>query len=161
MHDTGPKNLNPIHLQVDGFEKPGSYSRKVKYNISMEHAIAIIERSQQCEQFIKYECYNAGLWFGVPDSWRVSRDGAQMLYWGGAPPNSLRCKCGITDRCVVRGKRCNCNQNNNIWTEDSGDLTDKDTLPVTELRFGDTGGTSGTEDEEIGYHTLGPLRCWG
>ena len=125
----------------------------------MEQVIAIIQHSQRCEQFTKYECFNSGLWLKDSWSWWVSRDGAQMKYWGGAPPGSSKCKCGITDSCVVKGKRCNCDQNKYIWTEDSGHLTDKDTLPVTELRFGDTG-TYGGRDE-IGYHTLGALRCWG
>ena len=35
-------------------------------------------------------------------------------------------------------------------------LVQKEFLPVTELRFGDTG----SENEE-GYHTLGKLLCWG
>ena len=126
----------------------------------MEQVIVIIELSEKCEQFIKYECYNAGLWLSQSWSWWVSRDGAKMTYWGGAPPGSSKCKCGMTDSCVVKGKLCNCDQNNNIWTEDSGGLTDKDTLPVTELRFGDTG-TTKEGDDEIGYHTLGALRCWG
>ena len=129
----------------------------------MEQVIAIIERSQKCEQLVKYECYNAGFYFGQqggPASWWVSRDGAKMTYWGGALPGSFKCKCGMTDSCDVKGEVCNCHQNENIWTEDSGDLTDKDTLPVTELRFGDTGTTS-EGDNEIGYHTLGALRCWG
>ena len=145
---------------MDGYDERGSYSRKVKYNISMEQVIAIIERSRECTQFIKYECYNAGLYFGPnPASWWVSRDGAKMTYWGGALPGSSKCKCGMTDSCEVKGEVCNCDQNDNIWTEDSGDLTDKDTLPVTELRFGDTG-TYGRH-KEIGYYTLGALRCWG
>ena len=122
----------------------------------MEQVIAVIEGSQQCEQFIKYECFNAGLWFDYSYSWWVSRDGAKMTYWGGAPPSSLKCKCGITDNCIVQDTGCNCDQNDSIWAEDSGDLTDKDTLPVTELRLGDTGA-----NDEIGYHTLGALRCWG
>ena len=72
----------------------------VKYNISMEQVIAIIERSRECTQFIKYECYNAGLYFGPnPVSWWVSRDGAKMTYWGGALPGSSKCKCGMTDSC--------------------------------------------------------------
>ena len=66
----------------------------------------------------------------------------------------------MTDSCEVKGTRCNCDQNKNIWTEDSGNLTDKNTLPVTGLRFGDTGTTNEGHDE-IGYHTLGALRCWG
>ena len=126
----------------------------------MEQVIAIIERSQQCEQFIKYECFNAGLYFRNPTAWWVSRNGAKMTYWGGAPPSSSKCKCGITDSCKDPDESCNCDQNLNIWTEDSGDLTDKNILPVIELRFGDT---SRTRDgsEEIGYHSLGSLRCRG
>ena len=125
----------------------------------MDQIIAVIERSQHCEQFLKYECFNAGFWFAYRESWWVSRDGAKMTYWGGAPPSSSKCKCGIIDSCIVQGTRCNCDQNINVWTEDNGDLTDKDTLPVTELRFGDTSRIDGKE--EIGYHTLGALRCWG
>ena len=37
-------------------------------------------------------------------------------------------------------------------------IADKNRLPVTELRFGDTG--DGT-NREYGYHTLGKLQCWG
>ena len=70
---------------MDGYEGPGFYSRKVKYNISMEQVIAIVQRSQKCEQFTKYECFNSGLWFNDSWSWWVSRDGTNMTYWGGAP----------------------------------------------------------------------------
>ena len=44
--------------------------------------------------------------------------------------------CGMTNSC---GGKCNCDKNDEAWREDSGFLTDKNTLPVTELRFGDTG----------------------
>ena len=124
----------------------------------MDQIVVIIKQSKNCEQFIKYKCYNAGIWFGGrPYSWWVSRDGTRMTYWGGANPNSGKCSCGMTSSCLVKSKPCNCDQNNNVWTEDSGFLTDKNTLPVTELRFGDTGTLSGSD--EIGYHTIGKLRC--
>ena len=35
-------------------------------------------------------------------------------------------------------------------------ITNKSHLPVTQLRFGDTG-----EQKEDGYHTLGKLKCYG
>ena len=82
-----------------------------------------------------------------------------MTYWGGANPSSSKCACGMTTSCVNPSLSCNCDQNTNIWTEDSGFLTDRNTLPVTEFRFGDTG-TQGSHNE-VGYHTLGKLRCWG
>jgi hypothetical protein len=78
-----------------------------------------------------------------------------MNYWGGAAVNSGKCACGMNN-CAKSGTKCNCDKNDNTWREDSGYLTDKNTLPVTELRFGDTGGTG-----EKGYHTLEKLRCWG
>lgn len=47
------------------------------------------------------------------------------------------------------GGNCNCDKDNQTWIEDSGYLTDKNTLPVTELKFGDTGSS-----HEKGYYTL-------
>ena len=154
-------NINFNRKQVNGYEAPGSYRRKINYDVNMEQLAAIIKKSQRCEQFIKYECFNAGLFFDddfLTDSWWVSRDGATMLYWGGAEPGSGNCSCGMSNTCISQSmtKRCNCDNNKWFWTEDSGYLTDKSTLPVGELRFGDTG-----LEREVGYHTLGKLQCWG
>ena len=68
---------------------------------------------------------------------------------------SGKCACGMTRTCAGREK-CNCDANDKTWRENSGYLIDKNTLPVTELRFGDRGSGS-----EKGYQTLGKLRCWG
>jgi hypothetical protein len=149
-HDSGSRTL------VKGYESPGSYKRKIKYDISMEQIFAIMKQSTYCGQFIKYECFGSGFWFPSPDSWWVSRQGSQMKYWGGAAVNSGKCACGMTNSCAKSGKKCNCDKNDYTWREDSGYLTDKNTLPVTELRFGDTG-----DSREKGYYTLGKLRCWG
>jgi hypothetical protein len=146
-HDSESRTL------VKGYESPGSYRRKIKYDISMEQIVAIMKQSKNCKQFIQYECYNSGLWRSY--GWWVSRQGSKMNYWGGAAVNSGKCACGMTNRCAGGGK-CNCDKNDSTWREDSGYLTDKNTLPVTELKFGDTG-----DSVEKGYHTLGKLRCWG
>ena len=159
-----------LQTQVDGYEAPGSYIRKIKYDISMEDIVAIINKSKKCEQFVKYECFNAGFyfyytydWWVQPISWWVSREGANMTYWGGAQPGSNKCQCGMTNSCISSSpyitRRCNCDQNLSINTEDSGYLEDKNTLPVSELRFGDTGTLS--QADEYGSYTLGKLRCWG
>ena len=42
------------------------------------------------------------------------------------------------------------------WYEDSGLLTDKSSLPVTQIRLGDL-----NYSNEEGYHTLGKLKCYG
>ena len=80
-----------------------------------------------------------------------------MNYWGGATPGSGKCACGMNKTCYDSTKPCNCNANiPDVMLEDSGLLTDKTALPVSQLRFGDTGGTG-----EQGWHTLGKLYCYG
>ena len=142
--------------RVSGYEDPGSYKRSIAYNLKMKDIVAIIKQSRKCEQFIKYECHHSKLWEEIYTtySWWVSRQGSAMNYWGGAAVNSGKCACGMNNTCVG-GRRCNCGKNDNRLREDSGYLTDKNTLPVTQLRFGDTG-----SGNEYGYHTLGKLRCW-
>ena len=142
---------------VDGCEVRGCYSRDIHYSgASLSQLASLTRVSSQCEQFIKYECYDSAFWFNSPYGWWVSRDSAKMTYWGGASPGSGKCACGMTNSCADSSHRCNCDNNDNVWREDSGLLTDKTKLPVKQLRFGDTGGSS-----EQGYHTLGKLRCFG
>ena len=73
-HDSESRTL------VEGYELQGTYKRKINYDISMEQIIAIVKQSKNCEQFIKYECYDSSLL----DGWWVSRQGSKMNYWGGA-----------------------------------------------------------------------------
>ena len=143
-------------ISVDGYEAAGSYSRSIHYSgASLSQLASLTDVSLHCEQFIKYECYDSALWFPNPVGWWVSRDSSKMSYWGGASPGSKKCACGMTNSCADPRRACNCDQNDNVWREDSGLLTDKSTLPVKELRFGDTG------TNEKGYHTLGKFKCYG
>ena len=145
---------------VDGYEGGGEYSRRIRYSgASLSQLARLTNVSLHCEQFIKYECYGSMLMrssFG----WWVSRDSSNSRYWGGASPGSRKCACGMTNSCADRSQACNCDKNDGAWREDSGLLTDKSTLPVKQLRFGDTGTYSDGTDEK-GYHTLGKLRCYG
>ena len=120
-HDSESRTL------VDGCEPKGCYKRKINYEISMEQIIAIIKHSKHCEQFIKYECHASALvYMGSPEGWWVSRQGSKMNYWGGAAVNSGKCACG--NSCAA-GRTCNCDANDGVWRQDSGYLTDKNTLP--------------------------------
>ena len=142
---------------VKGYDAAGSYKRKITYDISMKQIVAIMRQSKNCEQFIKYKCHHSFFnYHSVSYGWWVSRQGSKMNYWGAAAVNSGKCACGMTNSCAGGGK-CNCDKNDHAWREDSGYLTDKNTLPVTELRLGDTGNPI---VGERGYHTLGKLRCW-
>ncbi|CAH3147397.1 unnamed protein product, partial [Porites evermanni] len=157
-HDSEDRTL------VDGFEEKGSYVRNVYYigvGVSRVAQISGIPMvSAYCEQFIKYECKGSLLFRSAPAGWWVSRDSIQMLYWGGASPDDFRkCACGVAtpNTCVDTSYSCNCDANiGSYWHEDSGNLTNKNHLPVIQLRFGDTG-----DGDEAGYHTLGKLRCYG
>lgn len=150
-HDSENRSL------VDGFEPGGSYKRDVTYTgANLSQITSLISISAGCRQFIKYECFESSLLAG-DTGWWVSRDGLTMRYWGGAPPHSGKCACGVDQTCVGTEKvNCNCDSDISEWLEDSGFLTDKSTLPVKQLRFGDTG-----EAKAKGYHTLGKLMCYG
>ena len=154
-HDSESRTL------VKGYDPRGSYKRKINYDISMEQIVVIVNQSKFCEQYIKYECYHSFFRYlssGAYYGWWVSRQGSKMNYWGGAAVNSRKCACGMTNSCAG-GYKCNCDNNDFTWREDSGYLTGKNTLPVSELRFGDTGDIFSGRHES-GYHTLGKLRCW-
>ena len=152
-HDSESRTL------VDGYDGDGDYSRSIHYSgASLSQLASLTDVSLHCEQFIKYECYDSVLMYSS-FGWWVSRNSSKMLYWGGAAPDSGKCECGMTNSCANPSRVCNCDKNDNVWREDSGLLTDKSTLPVKELRFGDTGERS--DVDEKGYHTLGKLRCYG
>ena len=136
---------------------PGCYKKDVSYTgVSTAQLAALTRVSQTCEQFIKFECNNDVAF--VPDSaaWWVSRDGRKMTYWGGAGGSANMCACGVTNSCSSSGKKCNCHNGGSGWREDSGLLTDKSALPVSQIRLADF-----DDSGEEGYHTLGKLKCYG
>ena len=138
------------------WKNPGCYSKDVTYTgVNVAQLAALTRVSQNCEQFIKFECNN-GVAF-VPESaaWWVSRDGNKMNYWGGAGGAPNTCACGVTNSCL-NGQKCNCYNGGSGWREDSGLLTDKSALPVSQIRLADLDHSS-----EEGYHTLGKLKCYG
>ena len=91
--------------------------------------------------------------------WWVSRDDEKMKYWGGVNSVPFKCACSLNNTCADRSYGCNCDKNDWNWREDSGLLADKSKLPVIQMRFGDTG--EFVSHNESGYHTLGPLECYG
>ena len=141
-----------------GCESPGCYSKDVRYTgVSTAQLAALTRVSQNCEQFIKFECNGDVAFIQDNHAWWVSRDGTKRNYWGGATGSDKMCACGVTNSCS-NGKKCNCynDRNDSGWREDSGLLTDKSVLPVTQIRLGDLG-----DSREEGYHTLGKLKCYG
>ena len=135
---------------------PGCYSKDVRYTgVSTAQLAALTRVSQNCEQFMKFECQNDIAFILEGDAWWVSRDGKRMNYWGGATGYDKMCTCGVTNSCS-NGKKCNCRNSGSGWRSDSGLLTDKSALPVTQIRLADFDDLG-----EEGYHTIGKLKCYG
>lgn len=169
MNDKGGVGVTAVShdseetTRVHGLEPRGSYRRDVNYvNASIAQIKGLIDHSQECQQFLKYKCKNSILTDFTTNyatnffAWWVSRDGQKMTYWGGVSSGTVGCACSVNNNCANPSKPCNCDKNDNTWREDSGFLTNKSHLPVTQLRFGDTG-----DGGEEGYHTLGKLECYG
>ena len=134
----------------------GCYSKNVTYTgVGTAQLAALTQVSQNCEQFIKFECNGDVLFIENSYAWWVSRNGTRMNYWGGAIGYNNMCACGVTNSCS-NGRKCNCNNRADGWREDSGLLTDKSALPVSQIRLGDL-----DQSHEEGYHTLGKLKCYG
>ncbi|XP_017763103.1 PREDICTED: neurexin-4 isoform X1 [Eufriesea mexicana] len=160
------RHNNERMTPVDGFQEPGSFVQDIIYDADMDQIEAFLNRSTNCRQRISYECAHSKLFNSPvpqadnfrPNSWWVSRNNQKMDYWGGALPGSRKCECGILGNCADPTKWCNCDSDLDGFLEDSGDITEKEYLPVKQLRFGDTGTPV---DEKEGRYTLGPLICEG
>ena len=138
------------------YNNPGCYSKDVTYTgVNVAQLAALTRVSQNCEQFIKFECNNGVAFLPESVAWWVSRDGRKMNYWGGAGGSANTCACGVTNSCL-NGQKCNCYNGGSGWREDSGLLTNKSALPVSQIRLADLDHSS-----EEGYHTLGKLKCYG
>ena len=148
--------------RVKGHEGPGSYKAALTYEeASLAQVSALADRPKTCKQFIKYDCYhslfksNPGT--NKPFGYWHNRAHQQMLNWGGTHfGNGTKpvCACHKTKPCAIPTELCNCDTNDYVWRSDERYLTDKENLPITEVRFGDTG-----NPREEGYHTVGPLIC--
>ncbi|KAH9369181.1 hypothetical protein HPB48_016896 [Haemaphysalis longicornis] len=110
----------------------GAYARPITYDVGWLQMRALIEVSQRCRQYVKWECSGVGAGFGYSDerplSWWESVEGEPQFYWGGASEN-LTCAC--YPDCFSPDQRCNCDSNAEFhWLEDQGYITDKDKLPI-------------------------------
>ncbi|KAM4705056.1 uncharacterized protein WCC33_009902 [Rhinophrynus dorsalis] len=143
--------------RVSPCEDPGCYSRIITYKeASMDQLRALTAISEHCEQFVRLECRNIRF-LNEQWGWWVSRDGHQITSWGGATTNSGKCACGENGECALGVPSCNCDANDDVWRMDEGALIDRSTLPIQEIRFGDTNDVP----MEMAFHSIGKLRCWG
>ncbi|KAM8728129.1 contactin-associated protein-like 4 isoform 4-T8 [Acanthopagrus schlegelii] len=142
---------------------PGGNQHSVHFDYSTEEEqlSAAIGQSEYCEQELAYHCRKSRLLNtpeGSPFSWWLGGPGAGRVqtYWGGAQPGSQQCACGLQGDCVDPQHYCNCDADRMEWTEDSGLLIHKDSLPVRSLVLGDIQ----RPGSEAAYR-VGPLSCHG
>ena len=127
----------------------GCYRKDVTYaGVSSAQLAALTGVPQTCEQFIKFECRPGVAFVERGYAWWMSREGTRMDYLGGATGHNGMCTCGVTNSCS--------NGRSRKRERDSGLLTDKSTVPDSQIRLGDLDG-----QHEEGYHTLGKLKCYG
>ncbi|XP_071965208.1 neurexin-4-like [Antedon mediterranea] len=152
---TGTTIITPTSSLIEyvtGYESEGSFINNVTYEMSIQQIVTLMTSSTSCRQYMKYECFNS---IGVPVSFWISRDGSKMYNWG-SPIGFYGCACGYRGDCSDLSEMCECNRNDKVLRYDDGYIEDMSTLPVIQLRHGDTGHFS-----ENGTSTIGPLQCTG
>ncbi|CAL8320600.1 unnamed protein product [Merluccius merluccius] len=147
----------PVRVQGSSPQKP--YIMKFNYSTSPEQLRAIVMGAEQCQQEVVYRCRKSRLfnaWDGTPLSWWLDQAGERRTYWGGFLPGVQQCSCGLQENCQDMNYFCNCDADVNKWSNDTGVLSYKEHLPVSQIVIGDTNRT-GSE----AVYQVGALRCYG
>uniref|UniRef100_A0A8C3CFW8 Contactin-associated protein-like 4 n=1 Tax=Cairina moschata TaxID=8855 RepID=A0A8C3CFW8_CAIMO len=150
-------NTNLTRVKSANRENP--HTVFFKYSASLDQLQAAINHAEHCEQELAYHCKKSRLLDktdGLPLSWWIGRTNETQTYWGGSSPTVQKCACGIEGSCIESQHYCNCDADRNEWTNDTGFLSYKEHLPVTEIVITDTD----RPNSEAAYR-LGPLLCRG
>ncbi|NXN24889.1 CNTP4 protein, partial [Nycticryphes semicollaris] len=150
-------NTNLTRVKSANRENP--HNVFFKYSASLDQLQATINHAEHCEQELAYHCKKSRILDkpdGMPLSWWIGRTNETQTYWGGSLPAVQKCSCGLEGSCVDSQHYCNCDADRDEWTNDTGFLSYKDHLPVTEIVITDTY----RPNSEAAYK-LGPLLCRG
>ncbi|XP_060767941.1 contactin-associated protein-like 5 [Neoarius graeffei] len=153
----GHNSSKPVHVQGSSFQKP--HVMKLNYSASLLQLTTLLHRAQHCQQEVIYRCRKSRLfntWDGTPLSWWKDRAGDKRTYWAGFLPGVQQCSCSLAENCIDFNHFCNCDADRSSWENDTGLLSYKEHLPVTEIVVGDTN-RSGSE----AVYRVGSLQCHG
>ncbi|XP_058389377.1 contactin-associated protein-like 4 isoform X1 [Diceros bicornis minor] len=145
--------------RVKGADWESPHRAVFQYTASPEQLLATIGRARHCQQELEFHCRRFRLWDtrdGTPLSWWVGRANEMHTYWGGSLPDAQKCPCGVVGTCINSRYHCNCDAGWDEWTNDTGVLSYKEHLPVTQIVVTDAARPS----SEAAY-SLGPLLCQG
>ncbi|XP_077946747.1 contactin-associated protein-like 5 [Gasterosteus aculeatus] len=146
-----------VAVQGSSLQRP--HVTRFNYGASAEQLRAVVTGSEHCQQEVVYNCKKSRLFNtkdGSPLTWWLDRDGEKRSYWVGLLPGVQQCSCSLKENCVHRNYFCNCDADGDAWANDTGVLSYKDHLPVSQIVIGDTNRTGSQA-----VHRVGPLRCYG
>ncbi|XP_076869296.1 contactin-associated protein-like 5 [Brachyhypopomus gauderio] len=146
-----------VGVTGSSLQKP--HVMKLNYSASPTQLAMLLHRAEQCQQEVMYRCRKSRLfnsWDGTPLSWWRDRAGEMRTYWGGFLPGVQQCSCSLAENCIDMNYFCNCDADRTSWENDTGLLSYKEHLPVTEIAVGDTNRT-GSE----AVYRVGSLQCYG
>ncbi|XP_029445441.1 contactin-associated protein-like 2 [Rhinatrema bivittatum] len=144
---------------ISGSKPDKPFVLQLNYSTSMDQISAITSSAEYCEQYVSYSCRMSRLLNtldGSPYTWWVGKTNEKHFYWGGSAPGIQKCACGIERNCSDPKYHCNCDADQKQWRKDTGLLSYKDHLPVSQVTVGDTD-RPGSEAKL----SVGPLRCQG
>ncbi|XP_039350698.1 contactin-associated protein-like 5 isoform X6 [Mauremys reevesii] len=156
---TAVQHNNTELTRVQGADPEKPYAMYFNYSSSLDQIEAVINSAEYCEQEVAYHCKKSRLLNtpnGMPYVWWVGRANEKHPYWGGSLPGVQQCACGLEESCLDMRYFCNCDADKEEWTHDTGLLSFKDHLPVTQLVITDTN----RSNSEAAWR-IGPLRCHG
>ncbi|XP_041726224.2 contactin-associated protein-like 5 [Coregonus clupeaformis] len=158
----GHNNSGSVNVTGATTKKP--YVMRFNYTASLEQLRTLIGRSEQCQQEVVYSCRKSRLfntWDGRPLSWWLDRSGEKQTYWGGSVPGVQQCSCSLEENCIDMNYFCNCDADTNLWVNDTGLLSYKDHLPLTEIVIGDTNRTGSAAVYRVSFlHCNGDRFLW-
>uniref|UniRef100_A0A8B9K4I3 Contactin associated protein-like 5b n=1 Tax=Astyanax mexicanus TaxID=7994 RepID=A0A8B9K4I3_ASTMX len=148
-----------VAVSVKGSSLQKPHVMKLNYSATLQQLSTLLHRAEHCQQEVLYRCRKSRLfntWDGTPLSWWLDRGGERRTYWGGFLPGVQQCSCSLAENCIDMNYFCNCDADRTTWENDTGLLSYKDHLPVTEMVVGDTNRT-GSE----AVYRVGSLQCYG
>uniref|UniRef100_A0A8C8GLA4 Contactin-associated protein-like 5 n=1 Tax=Oncorhynchus tshawytscha TaxID=74940 RepID=A0A8C8GLA4_ONCTS len=145
-------------VNVTGATTKKPYVMRFNYTASLEQLRTLIGRSEHCQQEVSLHDGNkcALVVDGRPLSWWLDRSGEKQTYWGGSVPGVHQCSCSLEENCIDMNYFCNCDADTHLWVNDTGLLSYKDHLPLTEIIIGDTNRTG-----SAAVYRVGSLHCNG
>ena len=148
----------------DGKCSEAGCDRKIlDYQVPESQFKALINSSERCEQYIRFDCFLAPLKaFGkYYNGYWSSFEMTELTFFHGNRDDrdeemSHFCQCSENSTCVEPMLPCNCDANLPTWQFDEGVITDKNRLPITEFAYG----LMKYELQEAKV-SIGSLKCFG